>query len=148
MNNSNKHIISIASAAQSILESHDTTVKINTKHLVAFDDRVMDISAYITDVEKTIEALNAIIKKTRSTYKRVENAHHNIMNAVDAETKESEVELSKKELHEYVDDLNELVEVHVNSLNAAKRTLSLDIAALVGISEVATKMEKSILRVL
>lgn len=148
MNNSIPQVTSIASAAQAILEGHDTTVKINVKSLVAFDDRVIDISAYITDIEKTIASLIAIIKKTRSTYQRVENAHHSIINTVEAEKNVVEVELSKSELHEYVDDLNELVEVHVNSLNAAESNLSQNVAALVGACEAATKMEKAVLRVL
>lgn len=148
MNNSIPQVTSIAAAAQSILEAHDTTVKVNVKAIVTFDDRVIDISAYIKDIEKTIADLNMIIKKTRSTYQRVENAHHNITNAVEAQRNVIEVELSKSELHEYVDDLNELVDVHVNSLNAAKGDLAKNINALIGGAEAATKMEKAILRVL
>jgi hypothetical protein len=147
MTNSIKEVTSIAAAAAEILEGHDTTVMLARKALTAFDDRVIDISANIKDVEKTIAALGSVVKKTRITYQRVENAHHSIMNAAEAE-KTDDIELSKSELHDYVDNLNELVDVDINSLRALKSSFVDQINALIGVAEAATKMEKAVLRVL
>lgn len=148
MNNSIPQVTSIAAAAQSILEANNSTTTVSVKSILAFDDRVVDIYAYLVDVKKTIAVLTTASERALTLYKRIEKEHGSIMNIADIENTDSQVEISKEELHMYIDDLNELVNVHVKSLNAAKGDLTKNIAALVGASEAATKMEKAILRVL